>query len=273
MDTTIHDKQRRFSGLQRLYGEAATQGLARAHVMVAGIGGVGSWTVEALARSGVGELTLIDLDHVAESNINRQIHALTATLGQAKAQAMAERIAGINPDCRVHVVDDFVGPDNIDALLDARAVNALIDATDQAAAKIAMTLAARTRAMPFLMCGGAGGKLDALTLARGDLSQARNDALLARIRQLLRKQHGYPKGADRHGKALRKAPAMHVPCLWFDQPALLPSAWTQDASTDTAAPQGLSCAGYGSAVTVTAAMGMAAAAWAIQEIVACGGPG
>src|SRR5690606_35709938 len=99
--------------------EGATLRLEQAHVMIAGIGGVGSWTAEALARSGVGALTLVDLDHIAESNVNRQIHALTDTLGQAKIQAMADRIAGINPDCRVHLVDDFVEPDNVEALLQA----------------------------------------------------------------------------------------------------------------------------------------------------------
>ncbi len=264
MDTTINDKQRRFSGLQRLYGEGATLRLEQAHVIVAGIGGVGSWTAEALARSGVGELTLVDLDHIAESNVNRQIHALTDTLGQAKIQAMAERIAGINPDCRVNLVDDFVGADNIDALLQARPVKVLVDATDQVPAKIAMVLAGQRLNVPVVMCGGAGGKLDALTLTAGDLSLAHNDALLARIRQQLRKHHGFPKGSDRNGKALRKAPVMRVFALWFDQPAILPQAWVDQAEGN--ALQGLSCAGYGSAVTVTAAMGMAAAGEAIRRI-------
>ncbi len=266
MDTTINDKQRRFSGLQRLYGEGATLRLEQAHVMVAGIGGVGSWTAEALARTGVGELTLVDLDHIAESNVNRQIHALTDTLGQAKIAAMADRIAGINPDCRVNLVDDFVEPGNIDALLQARPVNVLVDATDQVPAKIAMALATQRTTISFVMCGGAGGKLDALTLKAGDLSIVRHDALLGRIRQQLRKHHGYPKGSDRNGKALRKPPAMRVFALWFDQPAILPDAWgkTEEAGT----LQGLSCAGYGSAVTVTAAMGMAAAGEAVRRILA-----
>lgn len=266
MDTTINDKQRRFSGLQRLYGEGATLRLEQAHVMIAGIGGVGSWTAEALARSGVGALTLVDLDHIAESNVNRQIHALTDTLGQAKIQAMADRIAGINPDCRVHLVDDFVEPDNVEALLQARPVTVLVDATDQVPAKIAMTLACHRHAISFVMCGGAGGKLDALTLKAGDLSMARNDALLGRIRQQLRKHHGYPKGSDRHGKALRKPPSMRVFALWFDQPAVLPGAWA--STEEPGSLQGLSCAGYGSSVTVTAAMGMAAAGEAIRRILA-----
>lgn len=266
MGTTINDKQRRFSGLQRLYGPGATLRLEQAHVMVVGIGGVGSWTAEALVRSGVGELTLVDLDHIAESNVNRQIHALTDTLGQSKIQAMADRIAGINPDCRVHLVDDFLGPKNVEALLQARSVSVLVDATDQVPAKLAMVLASHRHAISFVMCGGAGGKLDALTLRAGDLSLAHNDALLARIRQQLRKQHGYPKGADRHGKALRKAPAMRIFALWFDQPAILPQAWTEQE--EAGALQGLSCAGYGSAVTVTAAMGMAAAGEAIRRILA-----
>jgi tRNA A37 threonylcarbamoyladenosine dehydratase len=114
-DSSAPDDTRRFGGIARLYGEAGRARLADARVCVVGIGGVGSWAVEGLARSGIGKLTLIDLDHVAESNINRQIHASDATLGQAKVEAMRERIASYNPECRVTVVDDFVSADNVAA--------------------------------------------------------------------------------------------------------------------------------------------------------------
>src|SRR6185437_5003866 len=133
------DADRRFGGLARLYGPQAPGRLRAARVAVAGLGGVGSWTAEALARCGVGALTLVDLDHIAESNVNRQIHALTPTLGQAKIEAMAERIRGINPDCAVTLVDDFVEPGNV-AQVFAGELDALVDCTDQAAAKIAMIL-------------------------------------------------------------------------------------------------------------------------------------
>ncbi|ALM84676.1 ThiF family adenylyltransferase [Bordetella sp. N] len=268
------DAERRFGGLARLYGPQAPQRLRAAHVAVAGLGGVGSWTAEALARCGVGALTLIDLDHIAESNVNRQIHALSSTLGAAKIQAMAERIAGINPDCAVHCVDDFVTPDNVGDVL-AGPYAMIIDCTDQVAAKIAMVLHARKLGCPLLVCGGAGGKTDPLTLRAGDLSTSLNDALLAKLRNKLRREHGYAKAADQAGKVRKRVPKMQVEALWFDQPPILPAAWTlaAEAGDDMGpqvdgapAPQGLSCAGYGSVVTVTAAMGMAAADRALRRI-------
>ncbi len=272
------DAERRFGGLARLYGPEAPQRLRAAHVAVAGLGGVGSWTAEALARCGVGALTLIDLDHIAESNVNRQIHALSGTLGAAKVQAMAERIAGINPECAVQCVDDFVTPANVGDVL-AGPYAMIIDCTDQVAAKIAMVLHARGMGCPVLVCGGAGGKTDPLALRAGDLSTALNDALLAKLRNKLRREHGYPKAADQAGKVRKRVPKMQVEALWFDQPPILPAAWTvaREAEDDMGAqvenapaPQGLSCAGYGSVVTVTAAMGMAAADRALRRIVAAG---
>jgi tRNA A37 threonylcarbamoyladenosine dehydratase len=259
------DAERRFGGLARLYGEAAPARLAAAHVAVVGIGGVGSWTAEALARSGVGHLTLIDLDHVSESNINRQIHALTSTLGLSKIEAMAERVRQINPDCVLELVDDFVSAENIEAVL-AGDYDMVIDCADQAPAKIAMILHARARKQALLICGGAGGKTDPLSLRSGDLSAAVNDALLAKLRNTLRRQHGFPKASDQAGKPRKRVPKMNVRALWFDQPAILPTAWAQPAEAASAAPQGLSCAGYGSIVTVTAIMGMAAANEAIAQV-------
>lgn len=257
------DSARRFGGLDRLYGPGALAQLQASHVLIAGIGGVGTWAAEALARCGVGALTLVDMDHIAESNINRQAHALTDTLGQAKIEAMAARIAGINPACQVTLVDDFVEPDNVATLL-APGQDAVLDCTDQVAAKIAMALACRQLKRPFLMCGGAGGKTDPLALRAGDLSRAEHDALLSKIRNRLRREHGYPRAALVAGKPPKRIPSMGVPVLWLSQQAVLPEAWTQ--TPDPAAPQGLSCAGYGSAVMVTAAMGMAAASHIVTTL-------
>lgn len=257
------DRQRRFGGLDRLYGAHAGAALAQARVVVAGIGGVGTWCVEALARSGIGALTLIDLDHIAESNINRQVHALDSTLGQAKVQAMAHRVHDINPHCRIRLIDDFVGPENVGEIF-SEGPGVLVDCTDQVSAKVAMVLAARSHAWPIIVCGGAGGKTDPLSLRAGDLSLAVHDALLGRVRQVLRKAHGYPKGGAQGGKAHKRVPRMGVQCLWFEQTVILPELWQQ--TPDEAALQGLSCAGYGSAVTVTASMGMAAAHRAIEQI-------
>ena len=265
------DLDRRFGALSRLYGPEAPSRIRNAHVAVAGLGGVGSWTVEALARCGVGALTLIDLDHIAESNVNRQIHALSSTLGQSKVEAMAERVLAINPECRITRVDDFVSPENVGEVLPGP-YTVIIDCTDQAAAKIAMILHARALGVPMLLCGGAGGKTDPLALRAGDLSGAVNDALLSKLRNKLRREHGFPRASDKNGKALKRVPKMGVHALWFDQPAILPDAWTRPregeddmgASGLNLAPQGLSCAGYGSVVTVTAAMGMAAANEALR---------
>ncbi len=260
------DAERRFGGLDRLYGDGARRALAELRVVVAGIGGVGAWSVEALARSGVGALTLVDLDHVAESNINRQVHALGSTLGRAKIAAMADRVRDINPGCRVECVDDFVGPDNVDAILSGPP-GVLLDCTDQVTAKIAMILQARAAGWLALACGGAGGKTDPLALRAGDLSAVTHDALLGRVRQELRQRHSYPKGGAAGGKPRRRVPRMGVHCLWFDQPVVLPEAWRRAAaaSAPASAPQGLSCAGYGSAVAITATMGMAAADWAVRQ--------
>ncbi|HUH41374.1 MAG TPA: tRNA threonylcarbamoyladenosine dehydratase [Castellaniella sp.] len=278
------DLARRFGGVDRLYGAGALAALARQHVVVAGIGGVGTWCVEALARSGIGALTLVDLDHIAESNINRQAHALGSTLGQSKVQAMADRVRDINPACQLRLVDDFVDADNVADILSgglsvtgsgpidggpgligmARSPGVLVDCTDQVPAKIAMILAARAAGWPIIVCGGAGGKTDPLALRAGDLSQAVHDALLGRLRQVLRQRHGYPKGGAAGGKPSRRPARMGVACLWFEQAVILPEAWLGPQPDGPAAPQGLSCAGYGSAVTVTATMGMAAADRALR---------
>lgn len=264
-DIELIDTERRFGGLERLYGPDSLAQLSRAHIAVAGIGGVGSWCVEALARSGVGRLTLIDLDHVSESNINRQLHALTETLGQSKVDAMAARVQGINPGCRLNLIDDFVTPENVHEVL-GQDLSLIIDCTDQASAKIAMILQARKNKVPIIVCGGAGGKTNTLSLRSSDLSQAVNDALLAKLRNTLRRQHGYPKASDHAGKPRKRVPKMGVRTLWFDQPALLPTQWqtAEPPELGSTGLQGLSCAGYGSLVTVTASMGMAAANEALQ---------
>lgn len=238
------DLQRRFGGLARLYGSPGAARIAAAHVAVVGMGGVGSWAAEALARSGVGTLTLIDLDHVAESNVNRQVHALDDTLGQAKVQAMAERIALINPACTVHAVDEFVAPDNWPALLPG-AVDAVLDACDQLRAKVALAAWARAHAgVHFVTVGAAGGKRHGERVEVGDLAQVTHDRLLASLRYQLRREHGAP----RQGR-------LGLACVYSREPVLLPSACDAPAAVDGS----LNCHGYGSAVAVTATFGMCAA--------------
>ena len=257
------DLERRFGGLARLYGAQGAQRIRAAHVVVVGIGGVGSWAAEALARSGVARLTLIDLDHVAESNINRQIHALDSTLGQAKVVAMAERIAHINPECDVRGIEEFVDADNWPAVAqlaansnaNANANVSVLDACDQVKAKTAMAAWAIQSEANFITVGAAGGKRHAHRVEIEDLSLTTHDPLLAQVRYRLRKTHG----AARQGK-------MRVSCVFSKesvaQPLLAPNGTLGAEQTDS----NLNCHGYGSVVSVTATFGICAAGWLLDKI-------
>ncbi len=185
----VADLERRFGGLRRLYGGAGYERARAACIAVVGLGGVGSWACEALARSGVAALTLIDLDHVAESNINRQVQATGATLGQAKGVALRERIADIHPGCTVHVVEEFVDEGNWPGLL-PHPVDVLIDACDQVRAKAALAAWAMQTGTALVVVGAAGGKRRPQAVQVSDLSKVTHDPLLASLRQRLRKQHG-----------------------------------------------------------------------------------
>lgn len=246
------DEERRFGGLQRLYGLSGAGRIREAHVVVAGIGGVGSWAAEALARSGVARLTLIDMDHIAESNINRQIHALTTTTGQAKVLAMRERIALIHPDCEVDAVDDFVSAENWPALLPAQP-DAVIDACDHVKAKVAMAQWAIDHSAGFVTVGAAGGKRLAHKVGVEDLSAITHDPLLAQVRYRLRKHHGAARGGKRMG--VRGV---------FSRESVAPP----DASCAVDGDGSLNCHGYGSVVTVTATFGLCAAAEVLNFLAA-----
>ena len=245
------DLQRRFGGLERLYGVQGAARIRAAHVVVVGIGGVGSWTAEALARSGVGTLTLIDLDNVAESNINRQIHALTDTVGKAKVEAMRERVAQINPACVVQCIEDFVEPANWPDILPAD-VDAVVDACDQIKAKLAMAQWARRHKRLFISVGAAGGKRLAHKVEVDDLSQATHDPLLAQLRYRLRKEFNAPKEGKKMG----------VTVVFSRESVAQPDASCQLQNSDGS----LNCSGYGSVVAVTATFGQCAAGWVLNEI-------
>lgn len=247
---TSADLARRFSGLYRLFGDVPAQRVRGAHVAVVGIGGVGSWAAEALARSGVARLTLIDMDHIAESNINRQIHAISPTLGMAKAVAMQQRIALINPACEVICIDAFVDPDNWPALL-PHGVDATIDACDQVKAKTAMANWARRTKHIFISVGAAGGKRHAHKVDIADLSETTHDPLLAQVRYRLRKMHGAPKDGKKMG----------VACVFSKEAVAMP-----DVACQTPMDATLNCHGYGSLVSVTATFGMCAAGWVMEKI-------
>lgn len=243
------DLERRFGGVRRLYGDAGYARLRAARVVVVGLGGVGSWTAEALARSGVARLTLIDLDHVAESNINRQVLALDATLGQAKAEAMRERIAQIHPACEVLAIEAFVEPGNWPGLLDEAPCDVLVDACDQLAAKATLAAWSLAANVPAITVGAAGGKRLAQAVDVADLAAVTHDPLLASLRQRLRQRHGAPRQGD-----------IGLRCVFSREPVLRPEAACDvDGS--------LNCQGYGSSVSVTACFGMVAAGEACRILV------
>ena len=223
--------------------------LRGAHGVVVGLGGVGSWAAEALARSGVGRLTLVDLDHVAESNLNRQLHATVSTIGVAKVDAMRERILSIVPDCEVQTVDAFVTSEDVAEILPAGS-DVVIDAIDAPRAKAAMIRWASDSACAIVVCGAAGGRRDPLALRRVDLADARGDRLLAAVRSRLRRDYGFPAPGQRFGVTAIQAEQFNV----------------QVNPVDVGQGAPLACAGYGSIVTVTAAMGFAAAAAAIDQM-------
>lgn len=268
------DLDRRFGGLARLYGAAGARRIRAAHIVVVGLGGVGSWAAEAAARSGVARLTLVDLDHIAESNINRQVHALDNTLGQAKVQAMRERIAHINPECRVDCIEEFVDAANwpevlaLDPEFDHTQFS-VIDACDQVRAKTVMAAWAITNKATLISVGAAGGKQFAHRVDIEDISLVTHDPLLAQMRYRLRKEHG----AARKGK-------IGVACVFSREPVLQPAAANvldqQEKNTQevmeiqcdaTAQSDGsLNCHGYGSVVSVTSTFGLCAAGWVLSEI-------
>ena len=268
------DLDRRFGGLARLYGAAGARRIRAAHIVVVGLGGVGSWAAEAAARSGVARLTLVDFDHIAESNINRQVHALDDTLGQAKVQAMRDRIAHIHPACQVDCIEEFVDAANWPDVLELGSAFdpmklAVIDACDQVRAKTAMAAWAIQNQATLISVGAAGGKRLAHRVDIEDLALVTHDPLLAQMRYRLRKEHG----AARRGK-------IGVACVFSREAVLQPAAVSaQDAqennlergqeTNDEAATKtdgSLNCHGYGSVVTVTSTFGLCATGWVLGKI-------
>jgi tRNA A37 threonylcarbamoyladenosine dehydratase len=255
------DFERRFGGIARLYGEAALARFRRAHVCVIGVGGVGSWVVEALARSAIGNITMIDLDNVAESNINRQIHALSGTLGKAKVTALAERITQINPFCRVTEVEDFITPDNLEEMLGAQPYDYVIDAIDNVRAKVALIAYCRAKGIRLITIGGAGGQIDPTKIEIRDLSRTEQEPLLAKVRKRLRAQHKFPRGTKNK---------FGIDAVFSTEPLRFPEVEACEVGDDddgnTGGITGLNCAGFGSAMVVTASFGLVAAAHVLRKL-------
>lgn len=250
-DSQAFDRQ--FGGVGRLFGASGADRIFNSHAVVVGIGGVGSWSAEAFARSGVSTITLIDLDHIAPSNINRQIHATQETFGKAKVLAMRDRILSINPACHVHVIEEFVSEANISACLDPILLEAgsrqicVVDACDQVRAKAALAAWAVAHHVIFVTVGAAGGKRLAHRIDCDDIASVTHDPLIAQVRYHLRRYH-----------AGKRAGAMGVTGI-FSREAVAKS------QTVGAAEGNLNCHGYGSMVAVTASFGMAAAGWCLDQ--------
>ena len=247
----------RFGGVRRLYGDKGADIIKAMHVCVVGIGGVGSWSVEALARSGVGEITLIDHDDICETNINRQLHALTDTLEQSKVEVMAERIKQINPDCIVHAVDDFITETTLTKYLD-QSFDYVIDAIDSIRFKAAMIYYCKRNKVPVITIGGAGGLTDPTQISIKDLSKTVNDPLAAKVRSTLRREFNFTKNTKR---------SFGVECVFSTQQQVYPKP-DGSVSQDKPGVKGVSldCSmGFGASSCVTSVFGFVAVSRAIEK--------
>jgi tRNA A37 threonylcarbamoyladenosine dehydratase len=256
----MNDVEVRFGAIARLIGQDGLDRMRHAHVGVVGIGGVGSWAVEALARSGIGALTLVDLDEVCVTNINRQIHALDGAVGRPKVEVMAERVRAIHPDCRVQAVPQFFTEATANEILQTH-FDALIDAIDTVSNKCRLIAECRSRNIPMVVCGGAGGRRDPTQVRVADLADTTHDHLLQKVRERLRKEYGFPRGGEKFG----------VDCVFSREPPVHPRAGgSVCAKRDPGAEPRLNCdRGYGTASFVTGTFGFTAAARVIAMM--CGG--
>lgn len=239
--------ERRFAGVEKIYGDEAFRQYEHSHVMVIGIGGVGSWAVEALARTGIAELTIIDMDVVAASNINRQLPAMSSTLGREKIEVMAERCHSINPRIKINLVDDYLTPDNVKALLENKP-DVVLDCIDDVKAKLALMLHCRFNKIPLIVSGGAGGKLDPLKIRVADLSKTEQDPMLAKLRTQLRAKGIGKKPKEKFG----------ITCVYSIDNSL--------SNADVCPSAGLRCGGYGSAVVVTSSFAMVAVSEVLKKL-------
>jgi tRNA A37 threonylcarbamoyladenosine dehydratase len=249
--------QKRFGGLARLFDQTGLAALRKAHVCVVGVGGVGSWAVEALARSGLGQLTLIDMDDVCISNVNRQIHALDGELGKPKVQVLARRVQAINPECVVHPRHEFFLKSSAQKILQTR-FEGVLDAIDSPSLKCLLIASCRERHIPIVTVGGAGGRQDPTAIQVADLAFSSGDRLLQQVRRKLRCDYGFPRGDRPFG----------VECVVSRELPVFPTkGGCVSANRTKAADLRLDCSsGFGTASFVTGAFGLVAASRIVQQI-------
>jgi len=253
----VDDSNLRFGGIERLYSSRGLERLRRARVCVLGIGGVGSWAAESLARSGVGAISLVDMDDVCVSNVNRQLHALDGVIGRPKAVVMAERLRAINPACQATPIPEFFTAESAERIL-AGGFDYVIDAIDNVANKCLLIARCRERNIPIVASGGAGGRRNPTVVRIADLAQTTHDALLVQVRKTLRDEHGFPRDAKK---------SFGVPCVFSPEPAARPFVKGDACEPDPAAGLRLDCeSGYGTASFVTGTFGLAAAAHVVNAL-------
>jgi tRNA A37 threonylcarbamoyladenosine dehydratase len=258
------DYEQRFGGIARLYGRAGMERLRAAHVCIVGVGGVGSWTVEALARSGIGALTLIDLDDVCVTNVNRQLPALDGSIGRPKVDVLAERVKLIHPGCRLECRPQFLTASTVSELL-APKFDFVVDAIDKLSNKCVLIAGCRERGLPVLTVGGAGGKRDGTAVRVRDLAHTEQDELLRQVRRKLRREYAFSVGS--HGAAPMGQEPFGIPAVFSPEKPVFP--WSDGTCSTEAEPGSsltLDCAsGFGTATHITGAFGFAAAG----EVVRC----
>lgn len=248
----------RFSGIARLYGSKALHTFSNAHVAVIGIGGVGSWSVEALARSGIGNITMVDLDEICITNINRQLHAMDGEIGKQKTDAMAHRIKLINPQCKIYCEQTFYNEKTSDRIL-SKKYDFVIDAIDLLIQKAHLIAECKKRNIPIVTCGGSGGKTNPSTIRIADITKVSQDALIHKVRSRLRTKFGFPKASN------QKAPKFNVEAIFYDEPAIHPPS--EECDTNQTSNMRLNCAsGLGSITHMTATLGLFAAQRALHHL-------
>ncbi len=253
------DFNRRFAGVKKLYGEKGLSKINQSHIVVIGVGGVGSWVAEALARNAIGKITMIDMDVVAESNINRQLPALSSTIGQNKIDVMAERISEINSECTVIKIDDFLTKENIADLI-APECSYVIDCMDDSRVKAALLYWCKRQKIKIITLGGAGGQIDPSLIKISDLSRTKHDPLLSKTRKILRQNYGYSHNIKRR---------FSIPCVYSTEHLTYPS---DNGEVSSKKPDGeqqsdLTCSGgIGSSMMVTATFGFIATAYVLKKI-------
>lgn len=253
----------RFGGIGRLYGKESLTRFSQSHAMIVGLGGVGSWTVESLARSGIGMLSLVDLDELCVTNTNRQLPAHTGNYGKMKADALAERIQQINPECRVTVHHSFYSEKTAHSLLSTKP-DIVVDSIDAVKAKCHLLAECKTLEIPIFSCGGAGGKLDATKVQVDDLSRTHGDKLIGSVRRILRSEYGFPTGEGKKARKFKIPTVFSSETMTAPQPCSLNDSIIDD-SAET--PRNLNCAtGYGAVTHVTATFGLILTQLVLEEL-------